>query len=670
MSLNEKIFENLFSDPTISTNSGKPLKLGKSVTSTTFDGSENDKYAQYPFIEKPEYVGKLETGDEDPSKHIKKTFPGVDLPSAARVMFDANEQYIGYKDSREMPNSTYNNPTGIIYTSMNIKTGNIDVYPAEIKETIKTTKKSPIGPNRSLENSNRRRNVGEMYGIPRDIMSSFLGYDSNGKPKYSEGQSYIEKCIFTGYDRSFIEPSAVLNVFEKEWENPESTTDYTATINMKQQIFADDTIWISKSGLYYTRSLPVKNIFLGYNDNDVIPTKNPLTWMESKDINIGGNSTKPLKARDYYTDQIGLFELQNHKKINIEGSEAEKSIQYDRNLVKEFPINEPIYWSDKEIKRLKSLNIFDQNIIDNLTAKSYVKNSKNGSLGSYRKLLYSLSKVDILEYVSEIGSDTFNPIQGKGVSSEINLIYPKLKRRSEQYGPNPMQHLFFMDFYDWRKYETNYTLKQPSGPYFDLSRVFDLKPSSYKRLKELGLKWTKDINRLSFADRARFVSEQQAGLTPSIEKMYYDTNFGEFQLPNDKLMGLTNVYIYSNGRISNGLSRHPYLSESAVLLSDRFRLSSPEVPNVYVDNTYILDVYFGLMELHLKSFSWKTIMTIIDMIPQFYGDYLDNSKVNWKSQSKYEKSRIRMKQLDESLKPVWDVITKLLYEYEIRNSGE
>lgn len=629
MATSDQISDKFFVNPTISVD-GKTSKLDKLITPTTFDGSENDFYANHPNIEKPKYVGIISTGDDDQSKRIQKTFPGADVPSFARVMFDTDEQLLGYKDPREMQNCTYENPPGHIYLSKNISTGNIDIYPAEIKETMETVKKSPIGPKRSMENSNRRRNIGTMYGVPYEVMSSFLGHDSNGVPRYSEGNSYIEKCIFMGYDRSFIEPSSVLNVMMKE-SAPDWAPNALAGIVLNQKVFKDDTIWISKSGLYYTRSLPVDSIFLGYNDGNVIPTKNPLTWASSKEINIGGNATKPYKVRSFYSDKIGSFELRNHKILNVEGSPVADIIN-DKNSIKSFSINESLYWSDKEVNRIKALNIFDQNSLNNCTAKSYIRNSRDTNEGSYRRLLNSLNKADLLEYVHEMGDVSVSPIQAERKSSKVDMIYPRLKRRSEQYGPNPMQHLFYMDFYDWRKYETNYMLKVPSGPFFDLTGVAD-----------------------SLA--------QSNGL-----KTIYDRAGDSFQLPNDRLLGLTNVYVYSNGRISNGLSRHPNLSDSAVLLSDRFTRPNPEFPNVYLDNTYILDVYFGLMELHLKSFSWGTIFAIIDMIPQFYGEYLDNSIVDWKSKSQTEKSRIRLKQLDESLKPVWDIISKLLYEYELQNS--
>lgn len=627
----ELISDNFFVNPTMSVDRDV-FGLDKLLAPTTFDGSVNDVYAKYPTIQKPEYVGKLKTGDSDSSIQSKKTFPGADVPSAARVIFDSMEQVLGYKDSREMPNSTYGSPAGHIYLSKNMKTGNVDIYPAQIKETIETVKKSPIGPKRSSETHIRRRNVSVMYGVPDDVMSSFLGYDSNGVPRYSEGNSYIERCIFTGYYKSFTTPSAVLNNVQLDRPS-ELFPNATLGINLNQKVFGDDIVWISKSGLYYTRSLPVNNIFLGYNDNDVIPRKTPLTWLKTKDIKVGGNSSTSYKPRSIYSDQIALFELRNHKNIDIEGSPAGSMIGKN-DQIKSFPIHESLYWSDREIKRMREMNILDPNSILNCTAKSYIKDSKDVTEGSYRQMLYNLSKVDILEYVFEKGEISVSLIESIQKSSKIDFTYPQLKRRSEQYGPNPMQHLFYMDFYDWRKYETLYISKIPSGPFFDLSGVKD---------------------RLS--------------VSPSLENLYRlagDT----FQLPNDKIGGLGNVYVYSNGRINDGLSRHPNLSDSAVLLSDRFTLPNPEVPNVFIDNTYILDVYFGLMELHLKSFSWKTIMTIIDMIPQFYGDHLDSPSVNWKSKSPYEKSSIRIKQLNESLKPIWDIITKLLYEYELQYSEE
>ena len=61
--------------------------------------------------------------------------------------------------------------------------------------------------------------------------------------------------------------------------------------------------------------------------------------------------------------------------------------------------------------------------------------------------------------------------------------------------------------------------------------------------------------------------------------------------------------------------------------------------------------------MHLKSFSWQDIMSIVDMIPEFTSPWNDR---NWEKLPYWEKNEKRFSELDNNLKPIWELIKKVL----------
>jgi hypothetical protein len=293
-------------------------------------------------------------------------------------------------------------------------------------------------------------------------------------------------------------------------------------------------------------------MFLGYNDADIVPDAATF-WPQ------------PRKGKKhFYNDRICENELHNAiffadwltMKPRPEGSVAIG--------IKSYPMfeKEQVMYS----KESKGGNPFE-------TQYSYQN-------GSYRNLLNSLSKVDIIEYRNK----------KKRVGPTIKQVSePHLKRRIEQYGPNPLQHLYYMDYFDWRKYTTTYI------------------PDDEYKLEII-----------------------------SMEKPI-ETLLGQNPLSGDKL------YFFNN-----------FLNSGE---RGRFDVTQLDDTYFFTDTTYILDIYFGLMEMHLKSFSGKDIMSIVDMIPEFRSPWNDPL---WESSSQEEKNNTRFEELDNNLKPIWEMIKQVL----------
>ena len=51
------------------------------------------------------------------------------------------------------------------------------------------------------------------------------------------------------------------------------------------------------------------------------------------------------------------------------------------------------------------------------------------------------------------------------------------------------------------------------------------------------------------------------------------------------------------------------------------------------------------------------------MIPQFYGNYLDSSSVNWSKKNQSDKSKFRMEEINEKLPKIWSIIENLLNQH-------
>lgn len=472
-----------------------------------------------------------------------------------RSKLQDKNKILGLMDDRNPGGDSFGSPSGIAHVNIGMDGLDLTIEPNILKEPFKTVTNTPFGPKRMSEADKKRMQCYHMYSIDTSILD-FIGYDSNGKPHYTDGNSYIERCIYTGYDKSFIAPkiwnprrggkSVVLDEPYKISKNGmpiEGTSAYGGVTFDKSEPreFAineprpinDPILMISKSGYYYTTRQPIKSLFLGYNDSNTLPNKS--TFFE-----------KPREGKKYfYSDRTSEHEL-------YADLVTPNTVSYRKNVGPKFGGK---FRDGKEESHYNSSNT----------------KTSDKFMGSYRSLLLSLSKVDIVDIKTQ-------PFGGGK--------RPVLRRRSEQYGPNPLQHLFYMDYYDWRKYTSTYI------------------PSDEKILN---------------------ASWKELYCVETLRSDTYDPNLRVFPVDN----------FFNSGKIG------------------RFEV----YPNdVMVDKTRILDIYFGLMEMHIKSFSWNDIFKIIDLIPNFRSEWTDP---NWKNLTWLEKNEIRMKELG-NLEPIWEIIEKIL----------
>ena len=544
-------------------------------------------------------------------KSPTEKIPFMEIGNIVRMGYNGQQSYNGTRDPRELLNETIFTPPGMVEV---YKKDNdvLEIVPKVIKEPYKQSTITPYGPIRQNESTIRRENVNSMYNLKNYTLISALGTDSTGKLVFSDGESFAEKCVFTGYHKSFIpvkiwKPSQQTKPLDKNlvlqpdengkiigrWQDGEvdvsalhDIVDQPMEVKITQpQEVVIPQIFTSKSGYYFTRRPPIRGMFLGYNDADLVPdvatfqnVATPGTKFDPNDP----NSIDPTRVRA----TTGATSYKHNRKIHFFNDRISENI-----------LHHPLKFANFSSSRRQSQGSKNPVIDEDkyaMTDKEQVMYSKeNTSLGykhgSHRTLLNSLSKVDIIEY--------------KTIKNRYGtIVKPQLKRRIEQYGPNPLQHLFYMENYDWRKYTTTYI---PEDEY--MMKIIE--PTS-----QLFAQWS-----------------------PSrpIDTVVGQDPFSEFK-----------VSIFDNFFNQGYRGRWEITSKQ-----------DAEGNFFFKDTTYILDIYFGLMEMHLKSFSWQDIMSIVDMIPEFTSPWNDR---NWEKLPYWEKNEKRFSELDNNLKPIWELIKKVL----------
>lgn len=547
---------------TLDTNKNDDISLG---------GIFNSPNKTYPDVTIPRFdIGKIygtgiNLGDsykiypEQSSKYVYivennnkiREITGSDIPtpfltpaSVQRMQYHENAVYLSTKDPRQPFNDTPESPNGFFDVYVNANTQEFQILPKILKEPFKTAMSSPYGPIRTNESDMRRLDAYTMYSLKNAVLS-MIGVDSIGRPVFSDGNTFVEKCINMGYYKSTIpfkiwkpvqQKSALNKQIKLSSENGEFTIitktgekiiesvlpDKSLPLNIVDVSDEHSTItFLSKSGYYFTNRPPIKGMFLGFIDVNDAEKYRPLR-------NVYRDMPSSVQ-KYFYNDRICENEL------------SSTGFRYGV-LVK----NKPTFLNGREE------NLFGDR--------------RNG----YRKMLSNLEKVDTVQMKVIDGVST-----------------PTLKRKIEQYGPNPIQHIFYMDYYDWRKYTTVYI------------------PEDEHKLKIKNLIIPQDsLYKESFSDKCTFPLN----------------NFGNMRGRFDVNVGEDGVF---------------YLT----------------------DTTHILDIYFGLMEMHIKSFSWDDIFRIIDLIPDFRGEWNDSQ---WNSLSFEEKTKIRLTELNEKLSPIWELLRDIL----------
>lgn len=452
-----------------------------------------------------------------------------------RSLYQTRGVLDGWRDPRSIVNENIESPPGEIYGSFNQKTDEYVIKPAVIREPIITSIQNKVGSTRASLSDVYRRNCFKMYrcninsyNITQSKIGNYiyskpkpifvdeqlvfsLGYDEVGNAHYSDSDSFRERCIFTGYNKSFENRIFVsLNdidndrvpIIEREfwndisiaiktetWQN-KKTSDISATIKSKDGRVSTRNFpvtYISKSKRYFTSSPPINTLFLGYYEEDIFnglskDIKRPRMGTTSKDLPRPGNKI----YGDYGTKYTNPFSYKND--------------------------------------------------------------------GTFRDILMdNVYKNDVILKKVIVGNDS-------GISLKKNITIPKLAHRSELYGPNPFQHILYADFLFWDKYLTNYNFN-----------------------------WTRNID-------------------PNEFDLKVGRGCGDF------------------------IKQYGWRS---VPISDRFEKPnfaySEDYPNFYwieiQDKTRILDVYFGLMEMHIKGYPWSVIFKVMDKLPNGYREYPNMTEV-------------------------------------------
>lgn len=433
-----------------------------------------------------------------------------------RALYQIKALLDGWRDPRTIVNENLESPPGEIYGSFNSKTDEFVIKPAILREPIIRSIQDKVGANRSCLGDMYRRNCLRMYTLSDNsyvirennigpykyskikpihengqLMFS-IGDDELGNPQFSDSDSFRERCIFTGYNRSFenridvslgdLTSPDIVPEDKLFWGKIVSSIKNQSWNNKKIPNFSNKRLpitYVSKSGRYFTSSPPATTLFLGYYEEDVFKTLIP--------------STKRPTTGD----------------SQFAGS---KTVERD--------------WRARD-------------------RKSY-SNKLNEDEGTFREILTNYV------YKNDIIFKKVNVINDTGVSIKKNILSPRLPRRSEFYGPSPFQHILYADFLLWERYLTNYDFK-----------------------------WTYRLD---------------------------PTQYG-----TDSIRDVCGRFMKKYGW-------------RAVPLSDRFEqpmlVSSEDYPDFYwieiKDKTRILDVYFGLMEMHIKGYPWTIIFEVMDKLPNGY----------------------------------------------------
>jgi hypothetical protein len=267
-------------------------------------------------------------------------------------------------------------------------------------------------------------------------------------------------------------------------------TEFNKSLNVKIPI-----TFGSKSGKYQYSSLPEKTMLLGFYEKF------------------------PISGRE------------KNEKISIK-KDDDKRIQYSGNSEEFLPI--PSMQRDS----------FGRKVFSQLDDVSRDVDSSSDFMNVLKTSVY---KDDIT--LNDVFLKNTTILSGES----LNLTIPMVARRSELYGPNPLQNLMYADMINWNTNLLEYNIE------------------------ENVTKWEPRLDYIRNNFRQNIASECQNFILTDILK---------------------------TGRLSHMQNRY---EEPVVVYTE---------DNGYwitiKDKTRISDVYFGLKEMHIKGYPWKTILNVID----------------------------------------------------------
>jgi hypothetical protein len=506
---------------------------------------------------------KLERVGNPPPNTDDRMYTGA---TQLRILYQTRGHLDGWKDPREAVNDNLESPLGEIYGSFNSKTDEYVIKPAVLRQPIIQSIQEKVGAIRGSLADTYRRNCFRMYNcssgsykITTDKIGNYkytkpkpifhegqilflIGNDELGNSHFSDSDSFRERCIFTGYNKSFenridvslpeIDNEKTTNIEKEFWSNITNAIK-TETWDGKKTPYVSNTIkdkdgktsyrrfavtYISKSGRYFTSSPPVNTLFLGYYEEDAFYS----------------TSTTLKKPR------IGLTKDPNDAKTGY------------RLFAPNYSVKERRYKNDGTFRDIMINNVYKNDVI--------------------------------LKNVSSINENSSFLKQ--------NISIPKLAPRRELYGPNPFQHILYADYLVWERYLTNYNFNWIKAGGFDL-----------------------------------------------------------------------------NNECSNYFRQYGW---RVVPITDRYEkpvfVSSEDYPNFYwieiKDKTRILDVYFGLMEMHIKGYPWSVIFEVMDKLPDGYKqkrDELDELKSNCNNPIYFKKMKDQYQIITNKFEEIWNYMIQKKY---------
>lgn len=566
-----------------------------------------------------------------------------------RKHYQVLQKTSGVKDPREFISDNYEIPMGTLQVRYNEKTCTYDIFPAlrdkdgDIPE--------PIGPILSSYFENVRKNMMTRFGITSTPLQ-LIGSGSDGYRYYSDGNSYVEllgEAVFgcgdplsfgldipevvVAIDNYTKNVNALENLYSSVKWGPQAITDYL--MDMAYGIPADS--YVNESGFEVTDRWQnvmhsiykeiSEDVNIDYNQiDDAISIKSFGTMEEIKrnQISTGltwdwlisrgfGNFSVSVKYKfgtgtgdghiDFiYLDVVGLVlffagvvALAIDWLVNVfEPSPQVSPSPEEKRLTRHF--NRRLHKKGNLVLMSKSGAYYTsykpcEQIFLGFADRSYYK-SRNPAT------IESLQKIDRVDRATVTKAGKIYPQQGvRGFSTIENIPY--VDRRMKKYGRNPLLDVFYLNMCGIAKTNNRYSAERR----FSHPTRLPFRPSSNTQKNEWGsLKYGQFPTMFPQNWNSKNIANEYNKFVLTKHQASSTIPAGQREITwGDK---------FWENRVSNVI----------LPLKDRWELSIQYAENdvnkpvaVLKDKTSILDLYFSLMEMHVKGVSWGEILGYADL---------------------------------------------------------
>lgn len=590
-----------------------------------------------------------------------------------RKIYQSLEVFSNIRDPREFTGENYDIPAGMVYALYNTQTCTYDLYPAlrdkdgDIPE--------PIGPVLSYYFDRTRKNMIERFGV-LDSPLKTLGTGSDGYYRYSDGNSYVEllgEAVFgCGDPLSFglDIPEVVVQIsdnYKSSYGKPQTINSYLADIsygipsgvtqirtenqrvgtqvrNLPEQwqktihpIY--DSIFGSNSEIDYNEIDNAISIEVtGSIDTIYNNTKRPgvtWDWLLSRgygqfsigiSYKFGVGNGEPGYVTKYKIDIIGFAKfLAGIAAIAVDwiasvfGQDVKPIISVEERRLGRSP---------RRVHKKGNLVLVSKSGLYSTTrnpceqiflgfADDYYNVPPNGR----RSFIEKLSKTDVtgsLIVRKNSRNSPSNLLASSPGSSKTDIV-PALFPRIKKYGRNPLLDIFYLnvitpgikyggDGTSSNRYSNERRFSHPS-------RIPFRRSSGTSESNWGDLKYGQFPSMFPQNWNAIWINDGDDRLTDESNEISYGDTFWSSRVKNTilNLKDRWTLYIdYVNGEYDKPVA-------------------------VLQDKTRILDLYFGLMELHVKGVSWKEILEYVDLAVSAvsgtkYSERIDTDKLEtlWK----------------------------------------